>query len=155
MPQKRFFEPLVSGVIRRADRESGLFGRAFFAMSATWKTCGPGASVGMSKEPPGATWASEQEPCARASAVRVERIAEAVADQVHGEHRDEDREAGRDPVPGIVAQDEQLLRVVEHVAPGGLRRPNPDAEVGQGRLGEERDRNSERAGHGQWREGVK
>ena len=65
----------------------------------------------------------------------VERVSQPVADEVHREHGDEDRDAGRDPVPGQVAQDEQLLRVVEHVAPGGRRRLHADAQVRERGLG--------------------
>src|SRR4029079_12858268 len=43
----------------------------------------------------------------RTSAGWVEGVAEAVADEVDGEDRDEDREARRQPVPRVVAQDEQ------------------------------------------------
>src|SRR6476619_4187551 len=47
----------------------------------------------------------------------VEEVAEAVADEVEGEDREEDAGAGREDEPGGLLQVE--LRVLQHRAPGG------------------------------------
>src|SRR5215207_6210994 len=63
---------------------------------------------------------------------RVEGIAQPVTEQVEGQHRDEDGEAGRDHVErrDLVP----IRRDGQHVAPAGRRRPDSDAQVRQTRL---------------------
>lgn len=68
----------------------------------------------------------------------VERVAQVVADEVagddeqQGERRGEDDQSGR----GV----EELLSRLDHVSPVGLRRLDPQAEIGQARRETGRDR---------------
>src|SRR5262245_46501682 len=62
---------------------------------------------------------------ARLSQPRVEGIADALAEQVVGQHRDQDRQAGveRHPPRDL----DRVLAVVQDVAPGRIRRLHPEA----------------------------
>src|SRR5579864_8552244 len=66
---------------------------------------------------------------------RVEGVAGGVAEQVRGEHGDEDRHAGDDHEVDRV--EEVALRVAEHVAPAGSRRLDAQAEEVERRLDED------------------
>src|SRR5579872_6098437 len=73
---------------------------------------------------------------------RVERVAQAVAQDVEGQHRQHDGDAGRDrdPGPGI----DQILAVLDDRAPARIRRLDADREERQGRFGQHVDRDHER-----------
>src|SRR6476619_4800110 len=58
---------------------------------------------------------------------RVEGVADPVAEQVEGEHREQEREPGEEEEPPGGGEDRRGLR--EHLAPARLRRVDPDAEV--------------------------
>src|SRR5690606_10743415 len=82
-------------------------------------------------------WQSGCVGCVRRLAVqvRVEGVADAVAEEVEGEHGDEDRRAGRDRhPPGVL---EKVLAEGEHLPPAWGRRLHAEAEEREGRLGED------------------
>ena len=83
----------------------------------------------------------------------IERIAQAVAQQIERQHGDQDREAreGHDP-PG--AQHE-LARVGEHRAPFRRRRLRAEPEEAERRRVEDRGRDAERGLHDQRRGAVR
>src|SRR5438445_12653948 len=66
---------------------------------------------------------------------RIERIANALAEQVVGEHGEEDGEARIDRQPPRELDD--FLALVEDVAPRRVRRTHAEAEERQARLGED------------------
>src|SRR6516225_10564343 len=57
---------------------------------------------------------------------RIERVADALAEKIVGEHRHEDREAGigREPPADL----DRVLALVQNVAPGRVRRLHAEAE---------------------------
>src|SRR4051812_14629218 len=62
----------------------------------------------------------------------IERVAQAVVEEVDGEEGQGDRDAGRDHEPGGV--EEIAEGIVEHVAPSRCRDLHAEAEVGERRL---------------------
>ena len=67
------------------------------------------------------------------SAIGIGRVAQAVAEEVEGE---DDQDHGHDRIeqPGIERHHVDVLRLVEHHAPAGDRRPEAEAEEGEGGL---------------------
>src|SRR5919198_1840820 len=63
---------------------------------------------------------------------RVERVADAVAEEVEGENGEDERRPGEDEVPPGGAEDR--LGRGDHLAPARLRRVDADAEVGERRF---------------------
>src|SRR5437867_5321908 len=76
---------------------------------------------------------------------RIERIANALAEQVVGEHGEEDGEARIDRQPPRELDD--FLALVEDVAPRRVRRTHAEAEERQARLGEDGGGDAEGHGH--------
>src|SRR5262245_41274587 len=72
----------------------------------------------------------------------VERVPDAVAEEVERERRQDQRETGeqQEPPGDLVVP----LRVADHVAPAGRRRDDPDPQVGQGGLEHDRHRDEQR-----------
>src|SRR6266571_3386711 len=83
---------------------------------------------------------------------RIERIANALAEQVVGEHGEEDGEARIDRQPPRELDD--FLALVEDVAPRRVRRTHAEAEERQARLGEDGGGDAEGHGHQHGRHGV-
>src|SRR5213594_1427703 len=83
---------------------------------------------------------------------RIERIANALAEQVVGEHGEEDGEAWIDRQPPRELDD--FLALVEDVAPRRVRRTHAEAEERQARLGEDGGGDAEGHGHQHGRHGV-
>src|SRR2546430_1841334 len=81
-------------------------------------------------------------PMARSLDVRIEDVAQAVADQVEREYAHHDRDAGEhgDPRSGL----EIRSPFVEHVSPRGRRRLGREAEVAERRLDQDRLRKRDR-----------
>src|SRR5439155_12985711 len=81
-------------------------------------------------------------PMARSLDVRIEDVAQAVADQVEREHAHHDRDAREhgDPRSGL----EIRSPFVQHVSPRGRRRLGREAEVAQRRLDQDRLRKRDR-----------
>src|SRR5882672_9831317 len=69
--------------------------------------------------------------------LRVQRVADTVAEQVKCEHGDGDREAGEEHQPPV--GHETGDRVRQHIAPGGGGRRDADAQEAQGGLDDDRD----------------
>src|SRR3954471_1898519 len=67
---------------------------------------------------------------------RVEAVAQAVAEEVHGEHHDGERDAGCEDRPGGAGEKQPRLR--DHVAPGRDLGRRARAEEGQRRLDQDR-----------------
>src|SRR5688572_29491353 len=67
-----------------------------------------------------------------AGAVRVDRVAQAVADQIQREHQDHDREAGEQRIPGRLEQ--EVARRREHRAPLWGRRLRSQPKEAERRL---------------------
>src|SRR3954466_7633375 len=81
----------------------------------------------------------------RALLLRVERVAQAVSEEVHAQHDDEDCESREPHQP---RRDEHLaLRGVEEVPPRRRRRLDPEPEEGEHGLGEDRGGDGERHVH--------
>src|ERR687897_3669008 len=89
-----------------------------------------------------------------ATELRVECLAEAVADQVEAEHRDHDREAGDDRQ--VDRRREVLVRVGQHRPPLGRRRIlRPEAEEPEAGDVDDGGRHPERAGDDHRRDRVR
>src|SRR5207247_7806799 len=89
----------------------------------------------------------------RASAqARVEGVADRVAEDVRGEHRQEDARPGQEDQPRRV--DEVLLRVAEHVPPARRGRVDAEAEVVQRGLGQDHAAHAQAGGHDEHRPRV-
>src|SRR5262245_13581980 len=73
---------------------------------------------------------------------RVERVAHAVAEDVQREHRERDRDPGRERDRG--PRVEELLTVVDDRAPARVGRLHADREERERRLGQHRDRHHQR-----------
>ena len=69
-------------------------------------------------------------------AVRIERIAQAVADQVNAQNGKNNEQAGIEPHPPRAALDKGL-RAGEHVAPRSRRRLHAQSQEGNVRLDED------------------
>ena len=78
--------------------------------------------------------------------LRVERVAQAVADEVDAEHREQDERA-RGSRAGARSTLVVALGVGEHVAPRRLRRLHAEAEEAQRRLGDDRAGDRQRHVH--------
>src|ERR1700730_11958385 len=76
------------------------------------------------------------------SVPRVERVAQAVAQQVEGKNQQEDRDSRPDRHPGRVL--DVVLGGVEHASPAGRRWLLPEAQEGQARVGNHRGGDRER-----------
>ncbi len=63
------------------------------------------------------------------SAAWVKGIAQPIAQQVNGQDGEDDEQAWEEPHPPRVLQDERL-RLIQHIAPGGRRRLHAQAEEG-------------------------
>src|SRR5215831_1908621 len=76
---------------------------------------------------------------------RVERVANSLAEEVVGEHRDQDRDAriGREPPADL----DRVLALVEDVAPGRVWRLDAEPEKRETGLREDRRRDAERHRH--------
>ena len=61
--------------------------------------------------------------------IRIERIAETIADVVDGNNREEDHQAREDRQPGIF--DEVVLGSIDEIAPRGTRLLDAEAEKAQ------------------------
>src|ERR1700730_15085409 len=83
----------------------------------------------------------------------IERVAQAVANQVERQHHQEYREARPQRHPWRVGQ--EALRCIEHAAPGWGRRLLAEAEERQRRLGNDRCRNRKRRLHQKRRHDVR
>jgi probable F420-dependent oxidoreductase len=83
---------------------------------------------------------------------RVERIAQAVADEIDGQHSHRDGHTRRQPQPRHRFQNRERLRLVEHIAPGRLWRADAQAEERQRRFEQNRLRDRERCRHRQRRQ---
>src|SRR5437773_2061540 len=78
------------------------------------------------------------------SGAGIERVAQSVADEVDGEHREEDRRSGKQcPMRGDV---EIVLRVEQDAPPGGNVGREAEAEKRQRRFGNDRGGNIDRSG---------
>ena len=77
--------------------------------------------------------------------VRVDRVAEPVAEEREGEH-DEHHRHHRQQQPGIERHRLDVLRLRKEHAPAGDRRPQAEAEEGQRRLRQDHRRDRERRG---------
>src|SRR2546428_11525568 len=82
---------------------------------------------------------------------RIERVADALAEQVVGEHGDEDGEARIDRQPPRELDD--FLALVEDVAPRRVRRTHAEPEERQARRGEDGGGGGEGPGHPHGRPG--
>ena len=81
----------------------------------------------------------------RSSSLRVEAVAQPVAEQVEPEHRDRDREAREHREAG--SGEQQLLALLQHPAPRRGGRRGAEAEERQRRLGQHRDGEADRGLH--------
>ena len=63
---------------------------------------------------------------------RIQRVSQAIADQVEANHRDHDQDARREDK--VYAANEIAARIGQHIAPGGRRRLDADAEITQARF---------------------
>src|SRR5882724_6668636 len=84
--------------------------------------------------------ATDNSPEALAQA-RVERVANPLAEEVVGQHRDKDRDAGVGGEPP--ADLDRVLAFVQNVAPGRVRRLHAEPEKRETGLGEDRGRDAE------------
>src|SRR5262245_652937 len=74
--------------------------------------------------------------------LRVERVPQAITDEVDGDDGHEDGDAREDRRPGC---DEHVgLRVLQHVSPAGRGWLDAETEEGQRTLGDDRRRNAQR-----------
>src|SRR5207245_7087109 len=76
---------------------------------------------------------------------RIERVTNPFTEEIVREHRDEDRETriGREPPADL----DRVLALIQDVAPGRMRRLDPEPEERQPRLGEDRAGHAERPRH--------
>src|SRR5499426_3928262 len=84
---------------------------------------------------------------------RIERVAQAVAQQVEAEHREHDRCARKAEDPPGAAR-EVLVRIGEHRAPLGSRWLGAESEEAEGGGLEDCERDRERRLYYQWRQAV-
>src|SRR5688572_5014095 len=91
-------------------------------------------------------------PAAPLLQARIERVAQAVAEQVEAEHRDEDRQPGEERQPGVGLDEGDVG--LEVPPPAGRRRLRAEAEEAERGLHDDRGGDAERGGHDDRRQAV-
>src|SRR5437867_13257486 len=84
----------------------------------------------------------------------IEGVAQAVADEIDREHRQEDEHTGHDDHAARAVDVQEALRVGEHVAPGCGGRLHAETEVGERGLDKDDVANLQGGGDDQGRGGI-
>src|SRR5712692_9564007 len=89
----------------------------------------------------------------RSGGLRVEQVAQPVAQEVEAEHRESDGATGEDREQWV--QGKKVLRLLQHEPPGGIGRLRAEPEIGQARFGQDRHREARRRLDDERRERVR